>query len=341
MLPNIAKTPGFSPLTPEKRGALDTSAQNRTKAPAGDSESSKKDGESTLSKRARRKAQTAQITESLLEVEGGNSVLGKYYSRSFGCSHTLHEKDGKRTAMYCNCRHCLVCNAIRTAKLIDAYYPQLEKMEDPQFVTLTVPNVYNERDLKASLKEMKSVFSKIADRFRKRENRGEGRRISGVRREEVTYGKKGFNQHIHLIIEGEDHAREIIQDWLKHFPEASEAAQDRRQADEGSLKELFKYSAKATETETQDLDPVRLNSVLRVLYGKRTIEAYGSLRKVEVSEDVEELQAEEDSSIPDNTERVYCWNSVHADWFCIDTGESLLSIDSLRRGSDSPPCNAA
>lgn len=306
-----------------KSPPLDTSAQNDTKACAGDC----KGGDSNLKKRAKRKGQTNRITELLLEVEGSSSTLGRYYARAFSCARVVHEKDGKRTATYCNSRHCLVCNSIRTAKLIQAYGPAIEDFKDPQFVTLTVPNPYTYSDLTATIEAMKRAFSDIAKGLRVRNERGKGDRLHGVRRLEVTYKGNGYHPHFHAIVEGEEVAQRIKEEWLRKFPDADEKAQDIRPATEGSEKELFKYNAKATESDTQEMDPVRLNAVLHALYSRRTVEAYGSLRGIQVSEDVDEVQAEEDETIPENTDRMFVWSAENEDWFCLHTGESLLELE--------------
>ena len=85
-----------------------------------------KDDKKNLQKRARRKYLTNGMAVGLVKASENNpnSVLRKGYWRSYHCTASLQlRENGNITAEYCNCRWCMVCNAIRTAKYIQKYNP--------------------------------------------------------------------------------------------------------------------------------------------------------------------------------------------------------------------------
>src|SRR5439155_19320438 len=93
----------------------------------------------TLQKRARAKFLTGPLAVVLAELR---SPLEQSYRNCFYCSTTMVEtKDGRLTAARCNTRWCLVCGRIRTGIAINKYATLLEELDDPQFVTLSRPNV--------------------------------------------------------------------------------------------------------------------------------------------------------------------------------------------------------
>ena len=91
-----------------------------------------------LQKRAKAKWFTMSYINDLIDL---NSPLKKSYTNTIYCCQTLHQKEDRLVSKYCNNRWCLVCNRIRIGKAINGYMPELMKLEDPQFLTLTIPNV--------------------------------------------------------------------------------------------------------------------------------------------------------------------------------------------------------
>ena len=220
------------------------------------------------------------------------------------------QEDGKLTSRYCNHRWCYVCNAIRTAKLIDGYEPVLMNLPELRFVTLTRPNV-QAHELPAEISDMTKTFRAIRDRLRKQKIK-----LAGVRKLEITYNEKrnDYHPHFHMIITGELEAQILVQEWLLSNPKASEQAQDNRPADQESLRELFKYCSKI-----KDNTPVANDTIFKSVYGKRMIQPFGGIRRV--SEDVEDLVAD---IIFDGTGTdSWLWHDDAQDWVSTTDGAML------------------
>ena len=215
--------------------ALDKLAQ-----PCTDSFQSEKNTLKTYEKRARSKYLSNGLVLALTKLD---SPLNKSYWNTWHCSKVILQDGKKLTTTYCNNRWCVQCNRIRTAKLIKAYLPELEKMEDPQFVTLTIPNIPGEK-LKTAMDAMVRDFIRIKNLFTHRRSF----RINGVRKLECTHNKatNEFHPHFHIVLDGEQTGEELINEWLRRYPGATREAQDIRPADLNSMKELFKYATKLT-----------------------------------------------------------------------------------------------
>jgi hypothetical protein len=129
----------------------------------------RKTDNSTYSKRAKSKFITNAYLLSLIDLK---SPLQKSYWNTFHCSNVLlYDKDEKKIiGKYCNNRWCLVCNRIRSAKLIKSYEKEIESLPDLQFVTLTIPNVHGD-DIKKSIELMQINFRRILDKARKQKKK--------------------------------------------------------------------------------------------------------------------------------------------------------------------------
>jgi len=290
--------------SPKKGEALDTLAQ--------------------LRKRAKAKAITNAICFKLVTLD---SPLEKSYRNTLYCSDRLDQANGKITTKYCKNRWCLVCNRIRTAKLINTYSDPMEKLQDPQLVTLTIPNMIGS-DLPGSIAQMTKTFQKIKNTMRLRETP-----IVGIRKLEVTYNpkRKDFHPHFHLIIEGEDIALDIVNFWLKHFPLARESGQDIRRADMNAGKELFKYFTKLlikVDGKTVFI-PQAMDTIFRSMKGRRVFQAMGMKREAENVEDIEDLKAIEDLELETNLgdDCSWFWQQDALDWVNIETGEILAGYN--------------
>jgi hypothetical protein len=142
-----------------------------------------------------------------------------------------------------------------------------------------------------------------------------------------------------MIVDGEPAAAELIDRWLKTYPEANRAAQDMRPADEGSMIELFKYTTKlVTKSDIKREDgkaeiniyPEALDVIFKALYKIRTFQAYGGITKVPVSEDVEEIQAELFTDLDALTAEVWSWIQPISDWVSTD-GECLTQCEAHKK----------
>jgi len=304
----------FSPL-------LDTLAQPGTNPPA--------NPVNILKKRAVAKHQTIEIILPLIDL---NSSLNKAYWSTFHCCNVLLQDGKKITGKYCNNRWCIVCNRIRTAKLINGYLPRISQdLADPFFVTLTIPNVPGP-DLRRSINEMTRTIIKINHLFRHRRNF----RLKGIRKIECTFNfrSKEFHPHLHLLVDGIEVAKELVKEWMNHYPDADKRGQDLRPADQNSLIELFKYSTKITAESKNN--PEALDTIFKALYKKRVFQPIG-LKKLSVSEDIEGIQAQEIEDLKSAVD-VWVWEHEVKDWLN-SSGEFLTEYMPVSLMSPGSTCN--
>lgn len=289
----------FSQGQGKKAPPLDTLAQLGTKS---------------LNKRARSKWYTQKVVKELLNTT--DSPLKKQYKRAFYCNEELIQHDrNKMTSKFCNSRACNVCNRIRTAKLMNGYISPLMELGELEFVTLTEPNV-KEYELEQTISSQIKKISNIFEVFRKRRKI----QISGIRKLECTYSEErnDYHPHIHLLVNAGT-GEQVIQEWLKRTPNAIRKAQNVRKADQNSFNELFKYTTKQFDIETGEeqgylnINVRSLDVILRAMDRKRTFQTYGQIRKVKVSEEVEELQSQEYADLPDFQTMIWKWEKK--DWY--------------------------
>jgi hypothetical protein len=304
---------------------LDTIAQPPTSLPA----KYKKTLE-IFKKRAVAKYLSRSLILSLIDLD---SPLKQSYWRTWHCSNVLLQEGKKVVSKYCNNRWCLVCNRIRTAKLIKAYLPEIKKMRNPQFVTLTIPNV-PASELKKTIDGMIREFILIKNVFVRRR----GLRINGIRKLEVTYNKvlNTYHPHLHLIVDGIEVGKALISEWLNRYPEADHRGQNIRPADENSMIELFKYSTKLTTksliTKENGKTIIQVNAesldvIFQAMYGRRIFQAMGSIRQV--SEDIEEIDGQVIEDLKDNVD-VWTWEQELSDWVN-SAGEMLTECDAYKK----------
>ncbi len=304
MYPNILQNPINSSPPPgvfhnKPGGSLDTLAQLRKSAVL--------QRDQKLLKRAKSKHFTGKLAIALC---GLHTPMEKYYRNAIYCNHSLNQSGKTLTGKYCGTRICNTCNRIRMAKLINGYEPVLKLYSGLHFVTLTIPNVSGD-DLRGELDLMYANFRKITDTLRKKKIK-----YAGLRKTEVTYNtkKKDFHPHIHLIVEGKEVADMILKMWLKLNPLANRKAQDIRPADDGSLKELFKYTAKVVSkiNGKQVIIIEAVDTIMRALYKRRIIQPFGKLTKY-IEEEIEEEDLKSDNyNIPEYETMVWSWRGE--DW---------------------------
>jgi hypothetical protein len=285
---------------------LDTLAQPDTKPP--------EKVVNPFKKRAVAKYKTVEIILPLIDLQ---SDLKKSYWSTFHCCNVLLQDGNKITGKYCNNRWCIVCNRIRTAKLINGYLPVIRaEIPDPFFVTLTIPNVSG-IDLRGSIEEMTKTIIRINATFRFCKDF----RLKGIRKIECVPGKHNdFHPHLHLLVSGELAGHELIKAWLNSYPDANKRGQDIRPADQNSLIELFKYSTKLTAGSKNE--PEALDVIFKALYKKRTFQPIG-LKKVSISEDIEALQSQEIEELKSAID-VWIWEQEVKDWLN-SSGELLTA----------------
>jgi hypothetical protein len=297
---------------------LDTSAQLCT-------DPYKKSLES-LTKRARAKFITNGLLLPLIDL---HSSLEKSYWRTWHCTSQILQDGQKLTSKYCNNRCCIVCARIRTAKMIERYFPVIKsEIEDPQFVTLTFPSV-QDRKLKAVVNDMILNFQRIKNKMRMRDQV----KLKGFRKIEVTYNPiEGFHPHIHSINDGVRPSEILLDQWLKHYPKANYGAQNIEPADDGSILELLKYVTKLVDKKDYTrkdgkiqvgIHAKSLDTIFRALYGRRVYQGYGI--HLNLNEDIDELKSEVYEEILSGID-TWTWDQDQSDW--ISTyGELLTGCD--------------
>ena len=147
-----------------------------------------------LKKRARAKYFTNSYLHRLIALDSG---LVKSYNQTLACASILTQDGDKVTGHYCNQRWCTVCNRIRIARMIEGYGAELHELEEPYFITLTVPNCTKDA-LKATIEQMNAAFQKIVDVLKKRKVK-----LRALRKLEVTYNpqENTYHPHFHMIME--------------------------------------------------------------------------------------------------------------------------------------------
>lgn len=180
--------------------------------------------------------------------------------------------------------------------MINSYVPQLQLMEDPYFVTVSIPNV-DGKDLRAAFTGMNKAISKIVGKHKKRYQRGQqGWKINGIKKLECTYSKRldNFHPHVHFIVDGKDAAEALLLDWLKMYPRADRKGQDIRKAGLGSEKELFKYFAKIITRLENNTFGVYVKSLDTIFCAMKGLQVFSNLGDIKpVNEEIEEIQAQD------------------------------------------------
>ena len=247
-----------------------------------------------LLSRAKYKDFSYCLALSLSNIQG--SPLHKSYRNTAFCASVLMLEGKKETSHYCGNRWCVVCNRIRTAKLINSYVPQILFMKNPYFVTLTIPNV-DGKYLRAAFIGMNKGISKIVGKHKKRYQRGQqGWKINGIKKLECTYSKHldNFHPHFHFIVDGKEAAEALVSDWLKIYPCADRKGQDIRKAGLGSEKELFKYFAKIITRLENNTFGVYVKSLDTIFCAMKGLQVFSNLGDIKpVNEEIEEIQAQD------------------------------------------------
>lgn len=305
----------------------------------------------SLNKRGRAKYVNNFLMSKLIALhkEGNGNETAEYwekrYSKTYYCSHLLADTDGKFVSTFCRYKVCLICARIRTAEMIDTYFEAIEKLENKQFVTLTIPNVHNYQ-LYETVRTMVKSFQKAKDNLRKQKVS-----LKGTRNMEVTYNPetKDYHPHFHCIIENEDNANSLISEWLRIYPEADRRGQDIRPfgTRENDLLEAFKYVNKVISGNKKEhvdngelaYETVKkqgkiyieaLDNINRATSGTgqtgkfRTFQAFGIKKK--------EREQRTEEEVGDQVFRVDFWkynfdfqNKLY-DWINEETGETLTNF---------------
>ena len=303
--PSALDTKVYVPLSAYYEGNVIQSKENHS------------DLKQKLVNRARAKFVTGLIAAPLAQLA---SPLEKQYKLSLTCAGNLTETPGKLTAKYCNCRWCLVCSRIRTAKMVAAYLPAIEAMPEKYFVTLSRPNVPG-KELAKERRHYVATYQ-LCNRYLREKLK---LKFSFIRKLECTrnYQRGTYHPHFHVIVDSETAAYALLGEWLERNPTALlNKGNLIIKADNRSVAELFKYFTKVvSKSETGKASDYRihlagLDTMFVALKGARTFQAGGLIKTV--SEDVEPADAMESGR-----ERVDFWNWTGTDWISRETAECL------------------
>ena len=270
----------------------------------------------SFQKRAKSKAVSDAMVFKLVALE---SKLNKSYWQTYHCSRTVIQDGNRLTARYCNQRFCTVCNRIRASKLMKAYLPSIDAMQDPQFVTLTRKNV-KASYLRITIEDMVRKFDQSLDVLKKR-----GIRIKGIRKTESTINETTFEMHphFHVIVDGKENAQLLVAEWYKRNQGvATLKAQDVRPLVDAM--ELFKYFTKMLTKSGQFL-PVEMDKTFIAMRNKRVYQAFGGIRKESEDIEVKELS---DCDWKDPQTEIWTFQSGgrFSDWYNAH-GEALSEIE--------------
>lgn len=285
-----------------------------------------------ISKRAKRKGFSVVLAKKMIEYakEKKSYMLSTYY-RALSCCDTLVQEAGKLTTKYCKTRICVVCGAIRTAKAIDVYLPEIRGW-DAYLVTLTIPNVRGDQ-LKETIDEMLKNFTASQRSIKRRMP------FKGVRKLEVTHNpeRDDYHGHFHCIVDGAAQAQMLREEWMKRNPAAKAIAQDVRKCNKRTVKEVFKYSMKILASDktgkNQDphLHPYAVDTIVKALHKRRTYQNFGFKLPKDFDED--DFDGEALAAPDGNLEVVAAWTWIQEahNWVNKATGELLSDYKPSKR----------
>lgn len=204
--------------------------------------------------RAKRKMITRNLILALVDavIKKGDMERQQVYWNAFHCQNNLFSHGGRIYGKYCKNRFCTVCCSIRKAEIINKYLPVISKWEDPHFVTLTAKAV-PEAKLRTWFDLFKRGFRFIREKYKKRNQRGKGIKLVGIKSLECNFNpiKKTYNPHLHLIVANAEIAKILVTEWQRMWNKKGIKytvpwAQDMRRVEniEHDLIELIKYGSK-------------------------------------------------------------------------------------------------
>jgi hypothetical protein len=284
-------------------------------------DTSQEEKQKKLKNRARSKFITNAVAAPLSTLR---SPLEKAYKLSTRCAGELTETPGKLTGLYCGCRWCVVCSRIRTARFFQGYMPAIEKMEEKWFLTLSRPNV-----VAAALEDEVKYYLREASLIQRHLREKRELQYSSLRKIECTYNAEAntYHPHFHFIFDNFQAADLFLQEWLSRNPTARlDKGNQLKQADNGSVRELFKYFTKVASksksktpggADTYGIHLAALDTMFLALRAVRTFQPCGVIKAV--SEEVEPTQA-----LDSGRDETHFWKWLKNDWVNVET-EQLLT----------------
>ncbi len=245
-----------------------------------------------LLKWAKRKMITQKVALALIDAtrkKGATDRIPSYWN-SYYCLSNMTVANGRMYGSYCKTRCCTICLAIRKAEMINKYLPVLKQWSDPHFVTLTVKAPKHHR-LKFIADGMHRAFRQIREKHKKREQRGTGKKLIGLRSLECNFNPKThtYNPHFHIITQDRYTATTLQNEWLNKWTMkfTHPVAQHMTRIDnrEKVLIEIVKYGSKIfTEPDVKNkrnskVPPTiyadALDNILNEFSGRRLLQSFG------------------------------------------------------------------
>ena len=208
--------------------------------------------EKLMKRRGEKKMITQYIIKNLLKVaeakkdkEFIKSLWNTYY-----CQTLIRTSSDRAYSNYCKNKFCIVCLGNRKAVIINKYLPVLKTWKNPHLVTLTIKSVPAKKLKWIMEKGMIRAFRILTERCKKRNQRGKGKPLVGIKSLECCFNPKrrSYNPHFHLIVPDRETAVLLVSEWLQIWTPkfAGEIAQDFRPLRnlEKGLIEIVKYGTK-------------------------------------------------------------------------------------------------
>lgn len=169
-------------------------------------------------RKGKKKAITQTLVLRMIDIakQDGRTDIQKSLWNSYRCLERAYTSDGKLYGKYCKNRFCMNCLGIRKAEMINAYFPVLRDWQDAYFVTLTV-KACPKKELPVILRKCIKGLDRIVDKYEKREKRGTGKKLIGIRSLESNFNptQRTYNPHFHLIVPDLQTAEILKAEWLK------------------------------------------------------------------------------------------------------------------------------
>jgi hypothetical protein len=208
------------------------------------------------------------------------------------------------------------------------------KWEDLHFVTLTEKAVPAAK-LDLWFYGVQRAFRLILNKYKKRNQRGMGIKLMGVKSLECNFNpvKRTYNPHLHLIVPNAEIAKTLVTEWQKLWNRgkktlASPLAQHIRRVEnvERDLVELIKYGSKIfTEP---DMNKTSKNKIPRMVYAAALDNIFAAMKPYRLFERFGfNLPPQSKQSVhpPTYLERSEEWSfhpAIH-DWHNAETSELL------------------
>jgi plasmid rolling circle replication initiator protein Rep len=204
-----------------------------------------------LMNRAKRKMLSQKMSLKLVDIANkkGEPERARSYWNTFHCQRKLTSANGRIYGKFCKNRFCTVCCSIRKAEIMNSYLSTIKTWEEPYFVTLTAKSV-KAHQLKQRVDDMLRAFKIIVQKNKKRNQRGKGIKLIGIKSLECNFNpqKQIYNPHLHFIVPNKEVADLLISEWCKLWTPkfANPGAQKAKKVwdKENALIEIVKYSTK-------------------------------------------------------------------------------------------------